>query len=817
MLPAAVMLVFTCLPAFCYGESPARITSGGIGRYMSDRWGMVKATVHNTETVEQDFLLLVTPPNGNGLQFGRKIRMPAGTSSEISFPVWISSGLEGNLDFPYLIFPGGDDDGVVTRRSADNEVVPSYNALVRASGRGMMAWLTSTSIPDEQNVRAQQLMFAMQHGQPSVSKTVVSLVPRELTGHAESLDAVSQLIVSSNELTEQPEVCEAIRLWVQRGGRLWLCLDQTGPESVEALLGDAFPFSVVGQTSANTIKLDINPDYRKDGYPVREVIREFDEPRSYIRVVADRGEMVWTVDGWPVAFRLPFGEGTVVVTTISPDVFYTERERKGSNESPVEFIPSMRRIQNSFFGPIEPPQLNAKLIAAQAASRIGYTIPSRWFAILLTLGFPTILLAAGLIVIKSHRGERLIWVTPLLAILMAIPAMQKGLQISGSAPPTSVQTQIINAVPGQIKLVSDGLATIYMPDSGNLAVTASRGSILAPPPGDIDRSYRRLIWNGKRTNEWKQLNRSVGLTTLQVRNTRLIPEPMDAVATFTEQGVEGRIQLAGLTNPRDALFAGTVSGIQSATVSEDGRFSITSRAFLAPGTFFESTLMTDEQRQHSSVYENIINPEGQAEAFPEEPAILYWANAEPSGVKIGGDDMRQEEQLLVVQPIRLEQPEIGKTFMIPPGFLSYRAVQNDDGNLSSAFDSARRRWNLEGSERDGIVRLQFEIPKVCRPFALQDGQLHIRLRAGSRTVQFSAGEPGAFQEISVLKSPVGSFDIDFNDESIQKSIRSGVLYLEISVSSLNVQDSGEESIGEQDDSWSIEELSMTLQGQRTNE
>ena len=109
-------------------------------------------------------------------------------------------------------------------------------------------------------------------------------------------------------------------MWTQRGGRTWLCLDQTDITTVQALLGNTLPITKVDETSANVWKLDVAEDASLVRYPKRSLVREFDEPARLVRVIAEGGKVHWSIDGWPAVIEVPFGNGTVFVTTVSPEV-----------------------------------------------------------------------------------------------------------------------------------------------------------------------------------------------------------------------------------------------------------------------------------------------------------------------------------------------------------------------------------------------------------------------------------------------------------------------------------------------------------------
>ena len=110
-------------------EWTVRVNAGGIGRYVTDRWGMTKAVASNSGTTTQSGLVVVTPPGSVGLQYAKTITVPAGASFETSWPVRLGTVNNKLSEFAYLAFPGGIEDGLIHRKTHD-EYLPNYSGMV---------------------------------------------------------------------------------------------------------------------------------------------------------------------------------------------------------------------------------------------------------------------------------------------------------------------------------------------------------------------------------------------------------------------------------------------------------------------------------------------------------------------------------------------------------------------------------------------------------------------------------------------------------------------------------------------------------------
>ena len=797
-------------------ELTLRMNAGGIGRHVSNRWGMTKAVVTNEGTETQTALIVVTPEGSGGLQYAKKFAVPARSTFETSWPVRVGSVDRPISDFAFLMFPNGAEDGLI-HRSRQDEFIPTYAGLIAPNPLlGLTGFLADADEPPEHLDSTLDLLRLMSYSR-RLEQNVIIIKPTDLTSHGECLEPLDQLTVTSSDLLHYPDAIDSIRAWLQRGGRLWIRLDRTGIDVTNALLGDALPLSVVGETTTNSVLLTLNPDYRQQSYRTREVERTFDEPIRYVRVVQDGGEVFWNIDGWPVAMRISVGRGTVVVTTVDSSVFCLPLFRAREDAPEFQLIPSAEPMQIALFGNRQEPMLRQISVTEQAASVIGYRIPSRFTAIGLTLCFPALLLVVGVWLQRREQGERLILLLPLIAILVAIPAVGLGSVGRGVAPKTVIETALVQSVPGSKRLVSDGYASVFDFGSEALNISGTEGTIVEVDTDPTNRSYRRLVWTGVDISHWEGLKQPDGIRTFSERSLETLQHPLSVTATFDENGVVGRLDAGGLSETGDLIIAGISPDRMSLTLDAAGQFRGTPQDVLAVGNFSGRMLVSDQQRRRAEVYASVFDNLTSIEAFPQAPSLLFWAQSERQMLKIGDSDVRRERSLLVVHPLRMEHPKIETRITIPSPFISLRTIQDSEGiGFSSIFDNGKRQWSkTEASSRSFM---QFQIPAVCLPFEVDTAELELFIRAGSRTVTVTAGSFESQTVVKSLLSPLGAQSISLPADLIRESCREGRLYVSLNVSDLNKSQhdaDGEEVSETQNDYWEISRLGLTLTGRRT--
>ncbi|MEJ7593148.1 MAG: hypothetical protein WKF77_16505 [Planctomycetaceae bacterium] len=794
-------------------ELKVRMSPGGIGRHVADRWGMTKALVINESTKTQTALIVVTPPASGGLQYAKKLAVPAGAAFETAWPVRVGRVDTPTSDFEYLFFPVGAEDGLIHRGQHD-EFIPTYSGLVAPNPMlGLTGFLFDADEPIE-HIDATSNLLRLMSSTPRQEPNVISIKPADLSSHGECLEPLDQLTVTTSELLDHAGAIESTRAWLQRGGSLWIRLDRTGIDVTRALLDDALPLSVVGETTTNSVLLTLNPEHSQTRFSTREVERTFDEPIRYVRVVQEGGEVIWNIDGWPVAIQIPVGRGTAIVTTVDSSVFYLPHYKTREDAAALQPIPSGEIMQQMLFANRPEPVLRENSVTEQAAGVIGYRIPSRLTAVSLTLCFPALLLGVGVWLQRREKGERLIILLPLLAILVALPAVGIGSLGRRVAPNTVIETAFVQSVPGSKRLVSDGYASVFDFGSEALRVSGTEGTIVEVDPDPTNRNYRRLVWTGLETCHWEGLSHPDGIQTFSVRSLETLQHPISVTATFDENGVAGKLESGGLTETGDLIVAGMNPDRMSLRLDSAGQFYGTPQDVLAAGDFSGGKFVSDQQRRRAEIYASVFNNSERNEAFPQISSLLFWAQSNRQMLDIGGSDVRRERSLLVVHPLRMEQPKISTRITIPSPFISLRTTQDAEGlGFSAIFDNRTRQWSR--TERSSRSFMEFQIPAVCLPFEVETAELELFIRAGSRTVTVSAGTFASQAVVSSLVSPLGAHSISVPVELIRESCREGKLYVSVNVSDLDEVRHDEDVSQTQNDYWEISRLGLTLTGQRT--
>ena len=797
-------LLLSVLPnAVAVDDINVSVGIGGVERVLQGNWGLLKGAFANNSEEDREVLAVVIPTKGRGLQYCRRVMIPAKTLRNCQWPVLIPDLNEKSFEFEYLIFENPEGEGPI-KRVLGEHVTRSFvvvNPKARTSSSVGYRGLLTSGDETPRDMRFLEELADVLRAEAKYERMGLVFEAKHIDGYPESLECVEQLMITSRTLQQSPAACDAVRVWTQRGGKTWLFLDQTGMDSARALLGDALPLTRIDETSANVMKLEINPSEPVGRAPVREVLREFDEPVRMVRVIAEKGRVVWTVDGWPAVIELPFGNGTVFVTTVSPEVFV---ELNGGTRS----MPCAGEIASSLFdAPKVVPRISENRLAKAAAGLIGYEVPTRLFAAAVMLGFAALLIFLGAALLRRDQAIGLLWGIPALACLCATPAVWVGQQTRSVAPETAVQQQVISSVDGQTTLAADGLASVYQPGPSGLAVNMTDFSLLTARDTTTQSNTRRMVWTDRGEAEWHHLDQAAGIRDYRIRSLRRLHRPGSITATLNKDGLVGRVPPG--SEPSDMILAGLAPERMAARMDSDGTFVATPDDVLASTEFVTGTFLSDVQKQHASVYEGLFSMENQDTPYPSALSLLYFTQLKNPSVTIGGQATRLDGSALVAQPVTLRPPPVNTEFTIPSILLPFQTVFDNAGGMSGAFSNRERKWLSQA--RANITLLEVSLPDISHPFKATGGTLSIRINAGSRQVKVSVGQRNAPGLVRTLDSPAGLFTIELPAENLNPAVADGTLYLELDVGEPNL-DAADEV---REDDWQVGRIMVTLHGTRS--
>ena len=789
-------------------EPFVRITQSGLVRYTDEAWGIVQATAFNrgTEPVEVNGVAWFA--SDPGLQFSRRFVVPPGSMRTVWMPV-LTPDLPDGADSVDVQWATIRKDGTLIsnqqgERLSDTTIRLPRTKLVIAEIKG----------DSQKQQEASELLRNIRHEIRQDAK-VLSMIAPPFPPSREAWDIADIMVVTSDEIAADSAALNAVRLWTQDGGRLWLQLDQIQSGTVAALLGDTLPFEEIDRTS--TVDVEMTPD--EDSRPFKPQRIGFERPVAFTRVLVQPPASIHQrLDGWPAVFSFPFGNGKVFCTAADLSAWFAPRHWRRQEEiagatDAVWFDASEagKIVLQELIAAYEP-TVAPEVLEDYVVSQVGYTTPRRSSVAGLLIGFTVVLSIVSLGLHFRQKAGWMLWTIPLMAVVASAGLVAVG-QAARGKPKGRVFAQIVESEPGQTTAFVTEALTYYTDETLTVDDSVTPGSPLIPDRAGVASSRWRVEWSG--IDEWalKGVDLPPGVRIATNRTHLEFQQPLRAAATFDENGLTGRLTLPLGLSVEDALIGGSARVTQSAVQGAEGTFTADG-SVLPPGEYLSSSLLDSEQSRRQSVYREVFRVKGRTRPTLQSPHLLFWS--QPLVPGSGATAVRDEAGAsLFLVPLELQRPREGSEILIPGSFLNYSAVSmTTTGGTPSYFNNRIGEWT---ETRNGSrILLRFQIPPEVLPVTPTSATLTIKLAAGSRKVTFRHGLPGQLTESGTLDSPVGTFDVSLKSDSRIVLDERGGLHVLLEVGDVETADdtAASEDVGGvsevKDENWKVDWMSLSL-------
>jgi hypothetical protein len=760
--------------------------------------GMV--SVYFPSTVDQQYVRRIWVPEGGQRLSFLPFRMPTAVPQS-----------QGSIELQTASIEINSDNREVFRRTEGDPLTDTILLSVDHDPVKTMAIYRRHFIDSQNRTIAPDTdaidMLHVARQAAHLSTNVTSYQEDFLPPWPEVFEQYHTMVLCGDRLAHDAAGLAAVRGWIRQGGRLWIMADRTPPAMLSTILGNRLDLAVV-----DTVPLDqftIESPNRRSGEVVTDAC-EFETPVNFVRVATQEDDVTATINGWPAAIWLPYGEGEVLLTTLAPRGWVDEFD-----ETPTE---ALRELTTRFFN-VPEGQLDPAVMETAVTQQIGYSIPSRGFAftvLALCCGCMTV---AGLVLSRRNQLEHLSWIIPTIIIASAGVFIATGVANSTSVPPSIAAMEIHRVLPGTNEIRAEGLAAIY--DFQSRPVDwASDGRRWAIPTPPSDGEIRRLVWLDDDTvlpmNATTAAG-SVGTTRLSAETVS--PTPLAVSARFGADGLEGEFPMANgkpSAFPADAVIVQASMPGLAVTASADGSFVAPANATLAPGEYAASGLLSDEQARRHGVLQQLLNPED-AWVFPREPSILLWSERLELAESFP-DNYATVGAALDIVPLSLQRTPPSSRFTVPTTFLKPTTEAGRSGT-STAFSPRTGQW-VKGLTRGGETVLRFELPAEVRPCRLDGGTLSLRCTIPSRQLEVWAYIDPAPVQIFTRANPSGVLTVPLDAEHLQMDtgggVRLGILVGDVqreAADAFTPADDGDALPDFEDTGWQIDYARLTLTGE----
>jgi hypothetical protein len=809
--------------AFSLGE-PA-----GFHQFRPGCWGIVSAEVWNPTKRPVRILAATTFEMDQTTQYGREFWVPAEAKRKVSYPVHVPDKIEEKtrrLKLLSRIYDRTDGKNKLLRRKRDHMW---HESSARVFSRDNITAYYPDYAEGEDGVMVSADQF-FDLVEPALDPVLEAIkVTRRYMNikdwrHIPTLDknddlpwplalgAIDQLVLGGNRLATEPEAREAIRGWVNQGGRLWIMLDKTDLKTVRLLLGDAFSAYLVDEVSLSQYQIIPHQDMVNSDPELREV----EVPVKLSRLVTEGVDVSHSVDGWPAAVWLKYGDGEILFTALELRAWSRPRReliiRPRGIPGQVLDTPPLQQLAERFFQQPQSRQWSEEDFQQYIGEQIGYQIVTKEWIIAILGSFCGILLVAGFWLSHVRHLERMLWIGPLAAACTAMVLAGMGKMSRESVASTVAVVQWVAPVSQSQFVPVTGLAAIYSQRASEDMIGVQQGGVLWPQMGSSDTTTSWLVWTDHGQSQWEKLTLPEGVRKAVFHQFIPVKQPLGARASLTSQGLSGRVQVKPFEQISDALLV-TPGGDRYTVRVEGDQFTSGPEDRLKEGDFFGSGLIVkDEQRHRQQVLEQLLgSAEGRKPHVFQRPTILAWSKP----VAIGLAFPQQHERLgsaLLALPLNLEATPRGEEFVLPPWLCPIQTVVGKDGSRASElYDNKRKRWAGKNFDQRRVW-LRIQLPRQVLPAALTEAVVTMDVEFQEFDLQLLSVQDEELTVSQSLTDPVGSQTVTINQsDMLQLDADGGLLIVVQAVAGKGQTEKGKRA---KKYTWHIRDFSVELRGQR---
>jgi len=623
----------------------------------------------------------------------------------------------------------------------------------------------------------------------------------------EAWQGLDQFIVADDNISADMVAIDALRQWVERGGKLWLPLDRLSEETVLLLMGDAYQCQEVGRVDLSQVSFQ-SDEYGAVGSSAAP--RTYEQPVSLVRVVTNRAEVVHTINGWPASFWVPLGKGEVLFTTL--DIRGWIRPRTPEDPRPVHVLqgtdhvalPPLEFLGHRFFGRPLPMGLAGENFQAYLAPQVGYRIPSRAVVTGIFAAYCATLLGGGVFLFLRKRLQHFLWLTPVLSVVAAGVLASLGAGAK-STPVTVGNLQFLQVADGGNNGQISGAVLLYSPQRNDTILGAEKGGVFLPDVENIP-SAKRMVWTDFNQWHWENLALPAGARRADYQIDAVFPDPLKAEVEFGPQGLTGEIRGADAITWSDAILATPVLG-NVAVRWKGNRFTATADDSLATGQFLLDALVSDEQRRRQEVYRQLLQKSSSKRPYPATPMLLAWRTPFETHFNLP-EHARQFGSALVAIPLTFRPTPPDRDVVIPWPLLPYRTVGRTRQEAgASTYNHRKDEWLAK--QRLTTTILRFQIPESVLPLKISQADVTLKIRAPGREMEVLGGDPQQAVEIGRELNPVGAFRYRLTKPEQLYVDSTGGFFFEFTVSDILTPDeSGEDT----QNAWKVESLRLQVKG-----
>jgi hypothetical protein len=838
-IAAYLVVIASLAPLVCSADEPSAmstsienfdLSTGGTGLYRPGTWGAIRVSLRNPEERAVDLLVTTHTVGDPTLQYGRRFWMPPRSRLTTWHPLKMPALEQADqkmFDLRSMVLSqSGGAESMAANEFGAAQFDQSFRAAANETVTSMIVDLANGSQSMPASTSAHMLAETARFDRGLRYNFTLLSAPLFPAGE-ELLDAVDHLIIASDRILPDAAGIGAIRRWVAAGGRLWIMADKISPQLLQALLGDDDNLIEVDRVDLTSVHVTSGP--ASTGTITFD--RDVESPVSLVRVLAEGVDVDFLVEGWPAAFRKPYGKGQILVTTLGADGWLrprisTDPPAPGGPSLQTPYAPgaALSQVALDYFAPRSPLSIPPDAAEEQVRQLIGYAIPDRTLVMGTLAGFSALMLIAAVWLARRGRLEWMGLVIPGLALACSGLLLRAGWTSRSTIPASTAMIQTVQVIPGTDDVRTSGLAGLFAKESRACPLAGTQGGWMNPDRVGLNGTIRRMVWTDIDAWRWENFSTDPGLRLISFQTGGRVGRAVDAVAQFDENGITGELTLPMDVSPGDAILV-TPGGRMGVEIQPGGKFTASAVDVLAADQFLAARVLSDEQQRRNRLLSQMLAADS---ARVQSPTLMFWTRPWTAGTSFGqGANPGQETDrgqstdlvgsALVMVPLRWQRPAPGAMLNIAAPFLPFREVLGPDGQRPvGLFDTRKQIW----IERTGAASgwLGFKVPGYLLPLQVKSATITAKVLGPMGRLELSTVSEGQIQSQKVWDAPVGTLTHEIQNPLALKLDSQGQLLIRINVGQKKSEPNSTPSStipgvrGALDPSsyWQFEEISLQL-------
>jgi|GEM_PF-3999429 len=758
--------------------------------------------------------------SGNALQhYSRRAELPARSIRRLQIPVLPTANEEGAIEWNSMLYlDDGDQAGLL--RASDTYIVDQQE--LPQTARPQAAVIGHLSAANQSRTDSLRHMMVAQQLASGQTSRVIQIDGAEVPAVYRELDSVGKIMLGTSKISDSPAILDAIRSWVHRGGRLWICLDQTGTAVVDDLFGDHVSVYPVDKSGL----VDFRLKYRRGRFDSDERL-VFDYPVDIIRADVSNVEVIHEVDGWPASFAMNYGDGRVVFTTLGKRAWIRERtndDPPAPHEKNSRYLarPSMVSLIDAWREGVDTRQIDEAEFRTYLSKQTGYEIPSGTTVIIVLAAFCLAYITAGLwlhwkplaggedelsVRFRARLGsEHLTVIGATLAVTFAGSIVLLGESARSGIDPAISTLEYVQIDERTSNIRSVGLTSVYSPDGDTVQLATQNGRILKQPEDASSGTIRRLMWTDYGETKTQNLQVPAGIQFYPSRQEGGLSDSVRATGTFGPQGLTGLFTSGCFRNPVDAILVGSSEHTLAVNIRPDGTFTAGTEDRLEQGTFMADAILSDQQALRQNIYRSLLQQTDNRKSLADGRLLAWTERAVTDLSDIEGFSLSHTS--LVSVPLRLIPPPPETAVVVPSPLVRMEVLSSRGGGTTTAYDGRSRQW-IESTAKTNL-NLRFEIPAVLMPLRTTQLDLEFSIDAPGRPVKVSAGTRDALTSVSELQGPSGTYHYVLDDARQFETDVTGRFYVDVIVGPASGD--GDDKTKPETSRWKINYIRMEVAG-----